>query len=437
MLIRKEKHTPASTVAFRHLWGTAKRQELLETTDAETPALYQTLSPSLELGLPYVRTVVGADYHRWPQLLDLLPTSFPGVKTSRDEFLVSIDREALETRVRVYFEAAVGHDQVRLRFPVVMAPSGRFDPIKTRQYLCKRGMLPQNVVRYAYRPFDVRWVYWDPETKRLDEKRPEYWEHVNTRNLFLSAGARNRKEVFYQPQVTSSLADHHLVESNVGMFPLYLREHAGNGGDVFRANLPQSLRTALKERELPVETIFRHVTAILHAPSYHAENAGALRMDWPRVPVTVNAEQLCASADLGMALATLLDVETAAAGISRGKVRPGLRLIALPHKQNGKALTDDDLSLSAGWGHVQTSRTRSKLVMPGLGLRKERDYTPTELTALAEEAKALGISCEEIQSLLGKRTFDVYLNTQAMWSNVPAHVWAYMLGGYPVIKKWL
>ena len=35
------------------------------------------------------------------------------------------------------------------------------------------------------------------------------------------------------------------------------------------------------------------------------------------------------------------------------------------------------------------------------------------------------------------RTFDVYLNGEAFWRNVPAAVWNYRLGGYQVLKKWL
>jgi hypothetical protein len=29
------------------------------------------------------------------------------------------------------------------------------------------------------------------------------------------------------------------------------------------------------------------------------------------------------------------------------------------------------------------------------------------------------------------------MNANAMWTNVPENVWAYTLGGYQVIKKWL
>jgi hypothetical protein len=436
-LIRRDAHVSTTAVAFRHLWGTAKRQDLLDSVEAKSSELYSSVTPSLGLGLPFIQAVVSADYHHWPRVPELLPASFPGVKTSRDVFLVAIDRDVLERRIATYFDPTVSHDEMRLRFPAVMASSARFDPVKTREALCKRGILTGHVVRYAYRPLDVRWIYWEPEAKLLDEKRPEYWEQVSSSNQFLSAGARNRMEEFYQPQVTSTLADHHLVESNVGMFPLYLNEHHGHSGHTLRPNLTHSLQTFLKSRRLKPTAIFQHITAVLHAPFYSEENAGALRMDWPRVPLPSDAKTLHASADLGAALASLLDTETPVAGVSKGKLRSGLRVLGLPHKKNGKPLNDDDLSLSAGWGHVQTSRTGSTLVMPGVGLAEERDYTGAECASLSEEAKALGIEDKSIFDLLGNRTFDIHLNADAIWTNVPSMVWDYTLGGYPVIKKWL
>lgn len=160
-------------------------------------------------------------------------------------------------------------------------------------------------------------------------------------------------------------------------------------------------------------------------------------MDWPRVPVPGDAKRLQASADLGATMASLLDAERPVSGVSQGKLRPGLRVTGLPHKKNGEPLNDEDLSVSAGWGHVQTSRTGSTLVMPGTGDAKERNYTTAEHAALSEEAKALGVNEESIFDLLGYRTFDICLNADVMWTNVPSNVWDYTLGGYPVIKKWL
>ena len=105
-LVRKVDHEPAKTVAFRHLWGQAKPGELVATAEAEPDALYSTIEPVLPLGLPFVETAVSADWFDWPALPDLFPVSFPGVKTSRDGFLVDTDLDRLQARVGDYFDAA-------------------------------------------------------------------------------------------------------------------------------------------------------------------------------------------------------------------------------------------------------------------------------------------------------------------------------------------
>ena len=38
---------------------------------------------------------------------------------------------------------------------------------------------------------------------------------------------------------------------------------------------------------------------------------------------------------------------------------------------------------------------------------------------------------------LGKTTYDIYLNDNAYWRNVPAAVWNYRLGGDQELKNWL
>ena len=40
-------------------------------------------------------------------------------------------------------------------------------------------------------------------------------------------------------------------------------------------------------------------------------------------------------------------------------------------------------------------------------------------------------------SVLGNKTYDIYLNDRAYWRNIPSSVWGYKLGGYQVLKKWL
>src|ERR1700738_1222464 len=86
-----------------------------------------------------------------------------------------------------YFDASVSHEEMRRIAPSVMRDVGRFQALKTREYLMKRGFKPENIVRYCYRPFDVRGLYWEPETKLLEEKRMEYGLHTFEGNVWLEA----------------------------------------------------------------------------------------------------------------------------------------------------------------------------------------------------------------------------------------------------------
>ena len=76
-LVRKADHASAETMGFRHLWGQAKPEELLETAEAEPEVLYGSIEPILPLGLPFVRTAVSEGWFDWPSLVDLFPVSFP------------------------------------------------------------------------------------------------------------------------------------------------------------------------------------------------------------------------------------------------------------------------------------------------------------------------------------------------------------------------
>ena len=164
-LVRKADHKPAARVGFRHLWGQAKPAELTATAEAEPDALYEGIKPVLPLGLPFVRTAVSEDWFEWPALPNLFPVSFPGVKTSRDGFLVDVDLDRLRARVADYFDAGLSHDEVARRYPGVMKTTARFNARAVRDALLNRGGPDEaGFIRVAYRPFDYRWLYWERVT---------------------------------------------------------------------------------------------------------------------------------------------------------------------------------------------------------------------------------------------------------------------------------
>ena len=442
-LVRQSDHVPAKTVDFRHLWGQKKREELTATAQADVSALYDRFEPSLAMGLPFIPMAASEDWNDWPALTDLLPTQFSGVNTNRDAFVIDIDLAPLRKRITDYFNPDLSHEEIEQLHPVAMQNRARYNPRAVRDTLLGRGGPTEaGFIRYAYRPFDTRWLYWEADTKLLNEKRPDYRPHVFQGNIWLSAVPRVRKDVT-EPQacITQDMACLHLIEWGAAMFPAYLRAEAlrTDTPDVERdPNLSPASQRYLESLDANVEDLFHHVLAVLHDPAYREANAGALRMEWPRIPLPGwpdgnedgAANDLAESADRGRQLAALLDSDTPVPGVTEphpgappgSALRPEIAAIAVPTTTDGGNMTSDDFTLTAGWGHFGSGQA----VMPGQGRAIERPHTENERSALGQSIQTLGDT-----------TFDIHLNDRAYWRNIPSAVWTYKLGGYQVLKKWL
>jgi hypothetical protein len=410
LLLRKAKHLPCENVCFRQFWGKNKRADLLADEGQ-----YEGVKPLLELGLSFMPGHVADEYATWHSLPELFPISFPGVKTSRDDFVVAIDRVELDRRLADYFNPDFSHEEIARRYPEVMTDSARFQARVVREHLLKRGgPLTDKIVRFYYRPFDVRWLYWEPDTDLLDRKRSDFFPQVFQGNVFLCAVQQNRKE-FDSPAITEALSCLHTIERGANLFPLRLRSVARERdlfavdseiSEIPRENLTPEAKAYLQNLGLEAETLFYHIVAVLHAPAYGQENAGALRQDWPRIPLPADKDLLLSSAALGRQIAALLDTEKPVHGVTEGKVHEDLRQVAVFERIGGGTANPDegDLDLTVGWGHAG----KGGITMPGKG-------------KIAYHGD----------------TLDIYLNDRCCWRNVPKPVWTFTIGGYQVIKKWL
>ena len=432
-LIRKADHTPSEEIEFRHLWGQAKPEELIATAEAEPDALYDGIKPVLPLGLPFLRTAVSDEWFDWPALPDLFPVSFPGVKTSRDGFLVDVDLDRLRARVGDYFDPNVSHEEMARRYPGVMKTTAGFNARKVRDALLARGG-PDDAgfIRFAYRPFDTRWLYWEADGSLLDRPRPDYRSHVFEGNLWLVFQNKARPDLS-PPLAISNLGDLNQMNSGVYCVPALLSDdglEVAEDQKQHRPNLSRTAQSYLERLDVDALDLVHHLIAVLHEPIYNRLNADALRAEGPRIPLPGwgdgesegVAATLAHSAARGRELARLLDPNTPVPGVTEGELRPGIAPIAVPATADGCNMTGEDFALTAGWGHSGSADA----VMPGQGRAVERAFTPSERTALGDAA-----------SMLGGTTFDIYLNRTAFWCNVPAAVWTYKLGGYQVLKKWL
>lgn len=268
---------------------------------------------------------------------------------------------------------------------------------------------------------------------QLDRPRPDYKTHTFDGNLWLEARQREAQEDFTRGTLCRHLADN-FGNGLSTYFPAWLRDEGlgfDGTGERPRPNLSDTAHRYLKKLGLGVEDLFHHILAVLHDPTYRRANAGALRMEWPRIPlpgwpVSDNTAavtgKLAASVARGRKLAALLDAETPVVGVTTGTLRTEIAAIAVPSTTDGQHMAGDDFAVTAGWGHFGSHEA----VMPGRGRISERPYTALENAALGDVGEAVGDA-----------TFDVYLNDGAYWSNIPTAVWNYRLGGHQVLKKWL
>ncbi len=434
LMARIPKHQGPADIRFRDFWGESKREDLLASGVKFQPKKYSKVKPVTELGVAFRPMETEANYTSWPLLTELFPESFPGVKTSRDEGVVDIERDALVKRMKHYFDKSISDIEMSEVSSNLMMDTTIYDASKTRSKLLKIGFTEDQVHRFVYRPFDNRWLYWSADGL-LDRPRLEYRPHLSDKNLWLVAVQQNRKQ-FDPPIVCEEMSSLHTIERGANLFPMLLHnwkssdtmfsDEAANErklGDNY-ANLTDAALTYLNELKGVSDTphLFHHIIAILHAPKYAAENGSALRQDWPRIPLPAERKTLLASAELGHQVAALLDPETPVDTVTAGKLRPELKVIGSATRTSGGQFTGNDFAITARWGITG----QGGITMPAKGKAEPRQYNEAEKTALGKSV-----------DLLGSDTLDIYLNDNAYWKNIPRAVWEYTLGGYQVLKKWL
>jgi hypothetical protein len=415
-------------VLYREFWGKSKLVDLLAEVKPSRSRKYEKTKPSLDLGLPFKPKSINTDYFDWPLLKELMSHSYSGVKTARDDGLVNINLDVLKGRIETYFDLNTPDSEIKKEIPTLMTDTARFKAKETRDFLKKRGLIKTNFLRYYYRPFDLRWLYWESETKLLDEKRVDYVPLVNGNNLWIASSQRHRRD--FDPVISiSEVTSFHVFERGTEIFPLKYNLHQGtmfvdDQEDMlanYKKDAKDYLEVVKKDRES--EDLFFHILSINHSQKYQDENGDALKQDWPRIPLPNDREQLKKSAQLGKTIAKLLDPETPVPTITSNTIAKPYNAIAIPSTTHGNNLKPEDLALTANWGNGGNG----KPVMPGKGKIINRDYTPEERKIMGETAIAL----------LGNKTNDIYLNDTAYWQNIPDRVWKYTIGGYQVIKKWL
>ena len=230
------------------------------------------------------------DWFDWPALPELFPMSFPGVQTKRDSFLIDIDLDRLRERIVDYFDANLSHEEIARRYRGAMKSSSGLwylTPVRCAigcslaAGLMKAGLSASPIGRLTIvGSIGTRDVVFSVAQALATSRM------VFEGNVWIEAREREAKEDFSRGTLVRLLADN-FGSGFSSYFPAWLRDD-GLGTEAEgsrRVNLSGAARRYLERLGASVEDLFHHVLAVLHDPAYREANAGALRMEWPRIPL--------------------------------------------------------------------------------------------------------------------------------------------------------
>jgi predicted helicase len=173
-----------------------------------------------------------------------------------------------------------------------------------------RTFRPELIRKTTYRPFDDRWIYYEPSL--LTRSRFKFVSQINEQqNIILICGKSSKSNTLSHYFVSDKFSELKCGEYTKGsyMFPLYLsaasdgqtsledvavREH--NLSDDVVEKLAQSVHckhASLVEPanlSLAPEDVISYVYAILHCPSYREKYKEFLNTDFPIIPYPSNKE---------------------------------------------------------------------------------------------------------------------------------------------------
>ncbi len=332
----------AAHVEYAQLRGSRESKfRTLDATDIRsTPWTSVPASPPNFFFIPG-RDPGNSPYLDWPRLDNIFQHYISGVQTKRDSLFVGFTHDAVRRKIGRFLEqAAKGHfesdipDWLRLKAERVPFDPGCIQP-------------------YMVAPFDIRWVYYEP--RLLGRARHQVLKHLHSGNTAL---------LFMRQTTNPGCYDHFLATSFLASDRVFFSAHGApfvaplwldidNGSNGQRSNLTHDFLDTLSRRiGVPIthapgssscqetgkrseigaisqtdsptsernltqvtgasrrqqetilgpQDVFHWLYAVVFCPSYRQQYDALLKIDFPRIPWPVGADQFRRMAELGKQL---------------------------------------------------------------------------------------------------------------------------------------
>jgi predicted helicase len=333
------KNVPA-TVRHADLWG---KREIFEKNNDENKLVGGKYHWLLERNIKTTRWIklkagppfylmapqneeLFVEYDQYYKITDILTVNSVGIVTARDSLTIHWTRDEAWNVANEFAKSPT--EEARGKYN--LGNDTRDWKVELAQKdLQNSGLKPDHIKSLLYRPFDVRHTYYTGISRGFHcMPRGEIMRHMlGGDNIGLISARSNKSQHQDQFFCTRFMSETKCGESTTqsALFPLYIYQQ---NNDALFDNINISRKPNLSPKFIEVfaarlemkfipdgkgdrkktfgpEDIFNYMYAVFHSPTYRSRYAEFLKMDFPRLPLTSNAElfrKLCSLGDELVAL---------------------------------------------------------------------------------------------------------------------------------------
>jgi len=327
-----------ATVRHADIWGLREPKYAHLAAHSLDDTAWHTLTPEADGWFLVPRSSKhGDEYGSYSALVDALALQANGVGTDRDALFYDVKRAGLAERMRVFYSPDALGDPFAEKYGV--RDSSSYNLLARRRETTYDDC---HLVQCLYRPFDTRWLYYDP--KLTSRPAHDVMQHMLRPNLALLTTRLLSAGLFRHVLATRLLADRDPLSlasrERTQVFPLYVYAQTPRAGaqqrfgddsswpagrDGRRPNLSPKFVAEMEQRlglkfvpeqdsikpQAPSaklfgpEDVFNYIYAVFHSPTYRKRYAEFLKIDFPRVPLTSDKKLFWKLVALGRELVAL------------------------------------------------------------------------------------------------------------------------------------
>jgi predicted helicase len=309
---------------------------------------------------------VQKEYSKGFSINTLFAINSSGIKTHRDDFVIDLKKEDLETRIKKFYNLSFSETEFKTKFNLKDNRDWSLSEART-----KEKFKPELIREILYRPFDYRNIYYS--SNLIDFDRRKVMQHlVKGDNVSLISCRQQSTFDFQHVFISRLISDMCCVSSQTKetgyIFPLYLYSETENQHSTKETShrIPNLDNTLIKkiarklglkftaEKETKPNTfapidLLDYIYAVLHSPTYRETYKEFLKIDFPRVPYP-ELENFWQLVELGGDLRQLHLLESPKLDqpITRYPMN-GLNCITRKVNKNTFELTDSENQLGQIW----------------------------------------------------------------------------------------